>query len=84
MSEEVKNEIPKVKVPFKCIHGAADIITLPASSAYLFDHAATPADQKSIEYLTGLRHETLHEKPPAGAATIDKVVAYFESQLNAF
>ena len=52
-----KQELPRVKLPFKCVHGASDTITCPVGSQLLHDLAGTAAESKSVELLPELRHE---------------------------
>lgn len=52
-----KEELPRITLPFKCVHGADDTIALPVGSRLLHSLGGTSDDLKSVEVLPGLRHE---------------------------
>lgn len=70
------------QVPFLCVHGAQDCITLPKSSEYVYTHSATNKALKSVHIVANSRHEPFHEAEPVRSESIALVVAYFETQCR--
>ena len=67
-------------MPFLCIHGADDLIALPKSTDYVFEHAGTPLALRQKHIIAGAKHEPFHEIESIRTAAIAYVVQYFETQ----
>lgn len=75
--DQVKQEVPRIALPFLCIHGSEDQIALQASSEYIFKNAGTDITQKRLHIFPGLKHECFHELRPQGPESIAMVVDFF-------
>ena len=71
-----KEAIPYIKVPFICLHGSADEVTLPEGSDYLFEHTSTPTNLRQIIKFADLKHEIFHEREPDRTKVIAAVVSF--------
>lgn len=71
-------DAPKIRLPILIQHGAADRLTAPAGSRYLFDHVAS-AD-KRLEIYPGLFHEIYNE--PEQDAVLDDLIGWFDAHVS--
>jgi hypothetical protein len=79
-----KEDIPRMVVPFLCIHGDSDQLTLKKGSEFIFKNAGTHITDRKIHIFPNLRHECINEKAPHGDEVMDFVVKYFEEQYQSY
>ena len=68
---------PKIRLPILIQHGAADRLTAPSGSRYLFDHVASV--DKRLEIYPGLFHEIYNE--PEREMVLDDLIGWFDAHL---
>src|SRR3990167_1944067 len=71
-------DAPKIRLPILLQHGAADLLTAPAGSRYLFDNVAS-AD-KTLKIYPGLFHEIYNE--PERDAVLDDLIGWFDGHVK--
>lgn len=76
-------KIQTLTVPFLALHGAEDRVTLVKGSHYLMEKSATPAEDKELIVMPGLKHDIFHEKQPDGNECIKTVVNYLDKCFDA-
>lgn len=81
--EEIKGNISKLTIPFMCIHGGDDKVTLKNGAEFVFRHAGTDITQRRLLIISRLRHEVIHEADPAGSGARNEIVQFFETRLLA-
>lgn len=77
-----KAEIPRITLPFLCLHGGEDQIALPSGSQFLFERAGTELSLRRLKIFPGLKHECFHELRPQGPESIALVVQFFNDSLG--
>lgn len=82
LTKRCKEEVPRLALPFLCIHGADDAIALSKGSAFLMEHAGTELAQRQLQLLPGLKHECFHELRPQGPESIQMVVRFFDQHCH--
>lgn len=82
MVQKAKELVPAIDIPFLCIHGGSDEVTLPSGSHYLMEKTSTPAELKSLETYPELRHELFHERQPERDQVMARVTTFFEKFLS--
>lgn len=78
----VKKEVPKMKMPFLCIHGEQDHIALKSGSEFIFKNAGTDIPDRKLHIVLNLKHEVFNEPAPKGQECIDYVVDYIEGHFQ--
>ena len=71
-------DAPKIRLPILIQHGAADRLTAPAGSRYLFDNVGST--DKRLEIYPGLFHEIYNE--PEQGAVLDDLVGWFDAHVK--
>lgn len=79
-----REDIPRMVVPFLCIHGDADQLTLKKGSEFIFKNAGTHITDRRIHIFPNLRHECINEKAPHGDEVMEFIVKYFEEQYQSY
>mmetsp|Transcript_9040 Transcript_9040/g.14996 ORF Transcript_9040/g.14996 Transcript_9040/m.14996 type:complete len:366 (+) Transcript_9040:52-1149(+) len=79
---KAKEEIPNITVPFVCMHGSLDTVTLPQGSEHMYRHSGTDITRKSLHIIDSARHEPFHESEPIRSEAIAFAANYFESQYQ--
>ncbi len=70
---EVKNALPKIKIPTLILQGDEDPIVKPDSAQYIYD--ALQTDTKSLEMITSKRHGIVYEDINN---TQEKIIQFFD------
>ncbi|MBB6425840.1 alpha/beta hydrolase [Sphingopyxis sp. JAI128] len=68
----------KIRLPILIQHGAADRLTAPAGSRYLFDNVGST--DKRLEIYPGLFHEIYNE--PERDAVLDDLIGWFDAHVK--
>ncbi|KTE17329.1 alpha/beta hydrolase [Sphingopyxis sp. H115] len=71
-------DAPKIRLPILIQHGAADRLTAPAGSRYLFDNVAS--QDKRLEIYPGLFHEIYNE--PEQGAVLGDLIEWFDAHVK--
>lgn len=71
-------DAPKIRLPILIQHGAADRLTAPAGSRYLFDNVASL--DKRLEIYPGLFHEIYNE--PEQGAVLGDLIEWFDAHVK--
>jgi acylglycerol lipase len=77
-----KDEVPRIALPFLCLHGADDQIALKSGSEFIFKNAGTELAQRRIHIFPGLKHDVFHELRPHGPESIAMVVSFLDEHCQ--
>lgn len=76
---EMKERLPHFTLPFLAMHGAADTITYPEGSRFLFEHAGSTV--KTLKIFPALYHEIFLETAADREAVLRDVHAFLEDAV---
>jgi len=82
MVNDAKEAVPRMKLPYMCLHGQDDRITLPKSSEFIYKNSGTDITQRKIELIPKARHECYHEISSIRLDSIRMTVEYLDSFYN--
>jgi alpha-beta hydrolase superfamily lysophospholipase len=79
--DTVKKEMPGFKVPYCIVHGTEDAAVLIEGSDYMWDKAATPAEDKVFKRQEGSYHDLLAD--PTAEDSIQFTVDFIKKRIAA-
>jgi acylglycerol lipase len=82
MNALAKKSLTNISVPFICLHGSEDKVTLNKGSELLFNNASTDASLKQLKIVHGSRHEIFNEVEPNRTEAVNYAIEFFESLNN--
>ena len=80
--EDAKASIPDFKTPFCIVHGDCDVVVPIVGSKVLFDHSATPAEEKEFHTITGCTHGVLCD--PKAEEAMKHITDFCDKRMKAF